>query len=165
MKKLLGIVSLLLFTACSERVYEPGMKLKLIDKITKEPIKEVVNTEGIKLGKNGTLTVEKKTHTRIMAPFDGNGPRFISAFIGIAPKGYKPQWCLCNRLNYKEECIARILKFTPEKDVKEMSAEDLEVWIKGEDKKLSIFYKVSRKQSIQKQSATFCSEDPIQVLK
>jgi hypothetical protein len=159
MRKLLLISTLVLLTACSEKVYKPEMKLKLIDKTTNNPITEALNSQKINVKEDGTMTISKKTITQIIAPFDGAGPRFISTIIGIAPKGYKPQWCLCYTLNYKEECLARIVRFTPQKNAKEMSIEDLEAWIKKEDKNISIFYKVSREQDIQKQTLSFCSED------
>ena len=164
MKRLLPTI-LILLTACSEKTYEPEIKLKLIDKITNKPITQALNSLNISIEQDGSMNISKKTRTQIIAPFDGMGPHYISTLIGISPKGYKPQWCLCNTLNYKESCISRVVKFTPKKESQITSQEDLIRWMKKEDKYIAEIYKLYKGYDLSKQTPAFCSEDRIKLIK
>lgn len=162
MKKIFLLITLILFTSCSTRLIKPSMHLTLMDKQTNYPLFDATSSENIKSLGGGILNIPAVTKKTIPAP---SGIYFIDSVIAIAPTGYKPQWCICKKLNYdKEGCTARNVKFTPQtQNLKNFSVEELNSWLKIEKK--NIYSRAKQIHSTSSNVHIFCSEDTINVKK
>jgi hypothetical protein len=60
--------TILLTTGCATRILTPEMELTLIDKVTKKPITQAINTANVSLNKKSQIILKKIVNTQLPAP-------------------------------------------------------------------------------------------------
>lgn len=143
-KNILILFAILLNTGCSTKVLKPAMELTLIDKVSKQTIKEAINTKNIALDKDSKLIMKKIMSEEFSSVFD---VVHVFSIISIAPKGYNPQWCFCHISNKNDaQCEPRVVEFTPQKTPKDITQNELKELSKKGNEFITFFEKDLKKR-------------------
>ena len=114
MKKIVILIVLIVFTGCIPKMHTvvPKIEGKVIDSITKQPIKDV-KVDSVKTNKDGVFSLDGKKELGVGTVMGGVW-RVTPRMVVVSQKNYHKMYCTCKILSTQDGCLDVVIELFPE---------------------------------------------------